>query len=106
VNKGKKILDGSVAEIKQQFKENLFSIVLAQLPSSFSQQHFEVIGKKDNNLFIKINNGFKTNDVLQYFIQQNINVVSFNEMLPSLNDIFIKLVEGTPLARQFQLVTA
>jgi ABC-2 type transport system ATP-binding protein len=106
VSKGKKILDGSVNEVKQQFKENLYSIGLEQIPVSFSQQHFEVIGQKENNLIIKINNGFRPNDVLQYFIQQNANVVSFNEMLPSLSDIFIKLVEGTPLARQFQSVTA
>lgn len=106
VNKGKKILDGSVGEVKQQFKENLYSIGLEQIPVSFSSPHFEVIGKKENSLVIKINNGFRPNDVLQYFIQQNASVVSFNEMLPSLSDIFIKLVEGTPLARQFQSVTA
>jgi ABC-2 type transport system ATP-binding protein len=106
VNKGKKILDGSVSEVKQQFKENLYSIELEQIPASSSSQQFEVIGKKANSLIIKINNGFRPNDVLQYFIQQNASVVSFNEMLPSLSDIFIKLVEGTPLARQFQSVTA
>ncbi|MBS1669787.1 MAG: ATP-binding cassette domain-containing protein [Bacteroidetes bacterium] len=106
VNKGKKILDGTVADVKQQFKENLFSIGLEQLPNTLTSPHFEVIGKKENSLVIKINNGFRPNDVLQYFIQQNINIHSFNEMLPSLSDIFIKLVEGTPLARQFQSVTA
>ena len=106
VNKGKNILDGTVNEVKQQFKENLYSIGLEQIPDSFSSPHFEVIGKKDNSLVIKITNGFRPNDVLQYFIQQNSNVVSFNEMLPSLSDIFIKLVEGTPLARQFLSVTA
>jgi ABC-2 type transport system ATP-binding protein len=95
-----------VSEVKQQFKENLYSIELEQIPASSSSQQFEVIGKKANSLIIKINNGFRPNDVLQYFIQQNASVVSFNEMLPSLSDIFIKLVEGTPLARQFQSVTA
>src|SRR5450432_4191762 len=78
VNKGKKILDGSVGGVKQQFKENLYSIGLEQIPASFPQQHFEVIGKKGNSLVIKINNGFRPNDVLQYFIQQNASVVSFN----------------------------
>jgi len=41
---------------------------------------------------------------LKYFINQDIAIHSFNEVLPSLNDIFIKLVEGTPGARQFQQV--
>ena len=31
--------------------------------------------------------------------------IDFNEVLPSLNEIFIKLVEGTPGARQFQPLT-
>ncbi|MEY3245352.1 MAG: hypothetical protein RL253_508, partial [Bacteroidota bacterium] len=42
------------------------------------------------------------NDVLQFFMQKGLNIRSFNEVLPSLNDIFIKLVQGTPEARQFQ----
>ena len=41
-----------------------------------------------------------------YFINQGTNIVSFKEMLPSLNEIFISLVEGTPTARQFQKVEA
>ena len=106
VNKGKKILDGTVNGVKQQFKENLFSIGFEKIPDTVDSNLFEVIGKNENNLIIKINNGFKANDVLQYFIQQHIPINSFNEILPSLSDIFIKLVEGTPLARQFQSVNA
>ncbi|MBS1610489.1 MAG: DUF4162 domain-containing protein, partial [Bacteroidetes bacterium] len=37
---------------------------------------------------------------------KGLSIDSFNEILPSLNDIFIKLVEGTPNTRQFQPVTA
>jgi ABC-2 type transport system ATP-binding protein len=106
VNKGKKIVDGSVAGVKQQFKENLFEIGFDKIPEAQYQQAFEVIGKRNNSLIVKIKEGFSPNNVLQFFIQQNIGIVSFTEILPSLNDIFIKLVEGTPLARQFQPVTA
>jgi hypothetical protein len=35
------------------------------------------------------------NDVLKYLLQENVNIVAYNELLPSLNDIFIKLVENT-----------
>ena len=102
VNKGKKILDGSVSGVKQQFKENLFSIGLNHANTVSSSDIFEIIGKDNHNLIIKIRDGYKSNDVLQYFIQKNIEISSFNEKLPSLNDIFIKLVEGTSLSRQFQ----
>ena len=106
VNKGKKIVDGSVAGVKQQFKENLFEIGFDKIPEIQANPAFEVIGKRNNSLIVKIKEGFSPNNVLQFFIQQNIGIVSFTEILPSLNDIFIKLVEGTPLARQFQPVTA
>ena len=106
VNKGKKILDGGVYQVKQQFKENLFRIGFEQVPDAYLSNAFEVIKKEDHSLIVKINEGYKANDVLKYFIQQDVNVNAFNEMLPSLNEIFIKLVEGTALSRQFQSLTA
>jgi ABC-2 type transport system ATP-binding protein len=48
---------------------------------------------------------FKPHDVLQYLLAQRHEIVLFHEILPSLNDIFIRLV-GTPLSRQFQPVVA
>ncbi|NDF97949.1 MAG: ABC transporter permease [Chitinophagia bacterium] len=35
-------------------------------------------------------------------MDQQLDIVSFKELLPSLNDIFIKLVEGTPVSRSFE----
>jgi ABC-2 type transport system ATP-binding protein len=109
VNKGEKILDGTVAGIKQQFKENLFSIGLEELTRSGEEigtgaKAFEVVGSREGHLIVKIREGYRPNDVLEYFIGQGQSITAFMEILPSLNDIFIKLVEGTPLSRQFQPV--
>jgi len=117
VNKGQKILDGSVAGVRQQFKENLFSIGLEDLtaekePADADWQRtsgteaFEVVGKKEGSLIVKIQKGYRPNDVLSSFIHQGRSITGFTEILPSLNEIFIKLVEGTPLARQFQPINA
>ena len=106
VNKGKKILDGPVKNIKQDFKENLFSISADHLPSLNGNAIFDVIGKRENSLIVKIKEGNKPTDVLKYFIQQNADVSSFNEILPSLNDIFINLVEGTSVSRRFEKIEA
>ncbi|MBN8836409.1 MAG: ATP-binding cassette domain-containing protein [Sphingobacteriia bacterium] len=103
VNLGKKILDGSVGGIKQQFKENKFSIRLTETATQSSSPAFEVIDEKANTLTVKINEGYKSNDVLQFFIQQQNTIESFHEILPSLNEIFIQLVDGTrATARAFQ----
>ena len=106
VNKGKKILDGGVNDVKQEFKENLFKIGFDDAHVNNSTAEFQVIKSSDNSLIVKINEGYKSNDVLQYFMKQNISIVSFNELLPSLNEIFIRLVEGTSVSRQFQTLTA
>ncbi|MDR0791741.1 MAG: ATP-binding cassette domain-containing protein [Chitinophagaceae bacterium] len=103
INLGKKILDGTVADVKQQFKENLFNVQLSKLPESIDSAAFQVVNTKEKTLIVKINSGFSSNDVLTFFIHQNIIVESFNEVLPSLNEIFIHLVEGTKsVSRAFQ----
>jgi ABC-2 type transport system ATP-binding protein len=106
VNKGQKILDGTVTTVKQQFKENIYAIGLDEKPGNISTPVFEVVNNKPHHLLLKINEGYKPNDVLHYFLQQQVGIHSFHEILPSLSEIFIKLVEGTPLTRQFQTVTA
>jgi ABC-2 type transport system ATP-binding protein len=104
VNKGKKILDGSVKQVKQEFKENLFRIGSGELPLTDGAAPFEIVGKDLKDHIVRIREGKDPNDVLQYLLQQGVRIHSFNEILPSLNDIFIRLVEGTPTSRQFQTV--
>jgi ABC-2 type transport system ATP-binding protein len=103
MNKGKKILDGTVSGVKQQFKEDLFRIGLeGELPTTAETASFAVVGREANSLVVKIAAGHRPNDVLRFFIDRGQNITSFTEILPSLNDIFIRLVEGTPLSRQFE----
>lgn len=105
VNLGRKILDGTVAEIKQQFKENIYKIKLQELTSAINSEVFQIVDQTANNISVKINQGFNGNDVLKYFIQQNLNIESFNEVLPSLNEIFINLVDGSKATtRAFQSI--
>jgi len=103
VNLGKKILDGSVVDIKQQFKENIFSIETEAGINLSDSAAFSIVRKEASKTLVKINEGFRSNDVLQQLLAQKTQVVGFNEVLPSLNDIFIHLVEGTHAsARAFQ----
>ncbi|HRF26628.1 MAG TPA: DUF4162 domain-containing protein, partial [Ferruginibacter sp.] len=57
---------------------------------------------KADHILLKLDQDTMPNDVLSHFIRQGVQIHSFQEVLPSLNDIFIKLVEGTPSTRQFQ----
>ena len=99
MNLGKKILDGTVTDIKQQFKENSFLIQTDNEVAINPNPIFSTISNEKNKILVKINEGYQSNDVLQ----ENVNIVAYNELLPSLNDIFIKLVENThATARAFQ----
>jgi len=106
VNLGKKLLDGTVSDIKQQFKEYIFAIETSQPSLIKDNALFSIIDKADKNpkkVLVKLSHAVASNEVLKYLIEQNIPVISYNEVLPSLNDIFIKLVEDTHAkARAFQ----
>jgi len=102
VNKGSKILDGSVKQIKQDCKENLFRIGFEELPGVTNSSSFDVVKQEDTALIVKIKDGFKPTDVLHDFLMQKATIISFNEILPSLNEIFIKKVGETKVTRQFE----
>jgi ABC-2 type transport system ATP-binding protein len=105
INKGKKILDGTVSQIKNDFKEHIFKIGFDSLPQPFESDIFRIIQSKENSYIVKIMDGYTPVAVLQEFLNQRASINSFNEILPSLNDIFIKQVEDTRKAREFINVT-
>jgi len=104
VNKGKKVLDGSVKQVKADFKENIFSVGFDDLPVPFDNDVFKIVGTRDHALTVKINDGHSPADVLQQFLSKKSSIISFNEILPSLNDIFIKIVGESSVARKFETV--
>ncbi len=104
VNKGKKILDGTVSQIKNEYKENVYRLGATTAAHNLMTYIFEVVKHMPDELILKLQHDSTTNDVLKFFMGQDITIHSFNEVLPTLNEIFIKLVEGTPEARQFQAI--
>ncbi len=103
MNLGKKILDGTVTDIKQQFKENKFNVQFKGQPSELASPIFTIEHQEKQQLIVKINEGYNSNHVLNYLLQQDVLIERFNEILPSLNDIFIHLVEGSKATtRAFQ----
>ena len=102
INKGTKILDGSVHQIKEDCKENLFRIGFNSIPPEYISGNCTVVKKEKNSYIVKIHDGVKPASVLRDYLTQDDSVVSFNEILPSLNDIFISKVEGAGASRPFQ----
>lgn len=102
VNKGKKILDGTVKDTKQQYKLNQYKIEGEGLERvDRITAPFTVISETENGIRVQIKEGNNQNAVLQFLIAQGVSIHAFQELLPSLNEIFIRLVEDSPLARTF-----
>lgn len=92
INQGKNVLEGNVSEIKHQYKENLFEIkYFGVLPESVWAE-FEIIDNAENRIIIRGNKELSNNQLLSRSINLGINIESFNEILPSINEIFIKIV--------------
>ncbi len=103
MNLGKKILDGTVTDVKQKFKENKFNVQFKGQPTELVSPIFTIEHQEKQQLIVKINEGYTSNHVLNYLLQQDVLIERFNEILPSLNDIFIHLVEGSKATtRAFQ----
>jgi len=94
VNKGQKILDGEVKQIRHDFKQHLFRIGVGTMPN-FAQMatwHFSIIKQEDHAYTVKLSEGSTTNDILMHFIRHDIPVTYFQEILPSINEVFINKV--------------
>lgn len=109
INKGNKILEGGVYQIKQQFKDNKFEIKLRIEEQSNSQifkfsdsqvlpEGFNLESEKtDNNgeleLIVSADKDINPNILINYLSEKG-TIISYRELLPSMNDIFINQVNS------------
>ena len=94
INKGKNVLFGSVKDIKQDFKENLFRIDYeGVLPEMNGDIKF--VERTPQYLTLKLTDGTDSNAVLRHLLDAGTRVTAFNEILPTLNEIFIRQVGET-----------
>ena len=103
INKSKKILDGSVKDIRKQFKTNTFQFELTDLQTdlqSIMNGRFQLIEESREDeisiVKIKINEGVSQNELINEMLK-NAQILSFREVIPSMNDIFISQVEKDSL---------
>lgn len=97
INKSEKILDGSQVEIKEKFRDGTYYVEYKQgeiVPSSgFELLKTEEIGRDLKRSLLQYTVDGNPNDLLKQLISQ-VEIHSFMERIPSMNDIFIKEVKG------------
>ncbi len=97
INKAKTILEGSVNEIRSKWAANEYDLVFDGNVRIEGNGHFNILDHKfENNksiIRLKTTGDIKRNELLQTAIQSG-TVISFNPALPSMNEIFIRVVEA------------
>ncbi|TAE73656.1 MAG: ATP-binding cassette domain-containing protein [Bacteroidetes bacterium] len=96
INKSQKILDGSKKDIKNSYRTNVYQV---EHNKSFENlgDNFEILETEKNDdhflSYIQAKTNGLGNELLHNLINQT-DIISFQERLPSFNDIFIMLVTG------------
>ena len=96
-NKSHVVITGGVDEIRRKYGNNNVELVYTSQTAVASEAGvFKVMSDVDDSgrhtAVLTIEGGASTNDVLKSIIAQGVAVNSFKELVPRMNDIFIKLV--------------
>lgn len=99
INKSRNILEGQIDNIRKQYKSNTYEISFNGDPEKFASSlnnHYEIIEKTKINghqgVKVKLLHQTNENELLSLIIPA-VEVLSFNEVIPSMNDVFIKVVQ-------------
>jgi ABC-2 type transport system ATP-binding protein len=96
INKAKTILEGGVNEIRSKWAANEYDLVFDGNVEIEGNSHYNILKKQNENnksIFrLKTSSSISTNDILQNLMRSG-NIISFNPALPSMNEIFIRVIE-------------
>ena len=107
INNSKKILDGKVSEVKEQFSEDKYVIEFKGTGVAFANAVWggweminnEQLGEQHASATIKLTGGTKLNDFLKGIINA-VEILSVNQVIPNMNEIFIRAVENESTSRE------
>lgn len=95
INLSEKVLDGAVPELKEQFKKNQFEVQF-QGQLQLNEDLFKLISNEERNgvqkISISTHQKLSNREILNTLLLSEINLLSFKEELPSMEEIFIEAV--------------
>ena len=99
INQAKKVLDGKVFDVREQFKKNIFNVTLADVNAENFEQfknQFEIHNYATENQLVSfdLKNDSDQNILLNQLMRVG-KIRSFDEKIPSMNEVFINAVSGT-----------
>ena len=99
INKSEKILDGEKAKIKNDFKSNQYTLVHRgngiSTSEAYNLENKKELGEGLIQSTLKLPDGVSSNQLLQELINQKVDIISFQEEIPSINDISVSYTHLT-----------
>ena len=97
INKSHVVISGGVDEIRRKYGNNNVELIYtSETVLDSNCRSFRVLSDTDESgrhtAVLEIAGGASTNDVLAEVMKQGVTINSFKELVPRMNDIFIKLV--------------
>ena len=97
IDKSKTLLEGSVSDIRNRWAANEYDLVFQGESEFKGNGQYTVLRQAHEDgrtvIRLKTEGGVKTNDILKDALKSG-SLVSFNPALPSMNEIFIRVVEN------------
>jgi len=97
INKAKTILEGSVDDIRRKWAANEYELVFEDEISLKENGQFKILDSRyENNrslIRLKTEKDIPSNEILNEVMKSG-KIISFNPALPSMNEIFIRVVEA------------
>ena len=97
INKARLVITGGVDDVRRRYGNNNIELIYTG-ESRISDEDgiFTVLSDEDNTgrhtAVLTLNEGVSSNDALSALLGSGVTVNSFKELIPRMNDIFIKLV--------------
>ncbi len=96
INKSHVVITGGVDEIRHKYGNNNVELIYTGSAVKSVEGTFDVLSDQDDSgrhtAVLALVEGCGTNSALKEIMAQNVTVNSFKELVPRMNDIFIKLV--------------
>lgn len=97
INNSKKVLDGKVFDVREKYKQNVFSVVLSDVNSENLEElarkyQIETIGTANGLFNFELKNTENQSVLLQDLLKTG-SIRTFNEKIPSMNEVFINAVK-------------
>lgn len=95
INKGRKVLGGSLREIKESYGKNLVALRGTNFGSLLDDR--TIVAKTVDHadeIEVHLANGIRSGELLSKLISSGASISKFEEIEPSLNDIFIEKVRS------------